>query len=131
VLSIAAVYNTEIATNIEIDWSFANAQIAWPHLSSNCRGAALARPLIVASRTPGDKVDCMKPIRLADVLELPVPERLKLVEAIWDSIAEIPEAIALSESQRAELERRFEDYEKNPDAGSPWPEVRARIVQRD
>lgn len=73
----------------------------------------------------------MKPIRLADVLELPVPERLKLVEAIWDSIAEIPEAIALSESQRAELERRFEDYEKNPDAGSPWPEVRARIVQRD
>jgi putative addiction module component (TIGR02574 family) len=72
----------------------------------------------------------MKPLRLADVLELPVPERLKLVEAIWDSIAEIPEAVVLNDAQRAELERRLEDYEKNPDAGSPWPDVRARIVQR-
>jgi putative addiction module component (TIGR02574 family) len=73
----------------------------------------------------------MKPIRLADVLELPVPERLKLVEAIWDSIAEIPEAVVLSDAQRVDLERRLEDYAKNPDAGSPWPDVRARIVQRD
>ena len=72
----------------------------------------------------------MKPVRLADVLELPVAERLKLVEAIWESITEVPDALELTEAQRAELDRRFDDYEKNPDAGSPWPDVKARILSR-
>lgn len=71
----------------------------------------------------------MKSIRLADVLELPVAERLRLVEAIWDSIADAPDGIELTESQRAELERRLDNYEKNPDAGSPWVEVKARILK--
>jgi putative addiction module component (TIGR02574 family) len=72
----------------------------------------------------------MKAIRLSDVLELSVAERLKVVEAIWDSIAEAPETLALTDAQRAELDRRLEEYEKNPDEGSPWPEVKARIVKR-
>jgi len=72
----------------------------------------------------------MKPISLSDVLELPVAERLKLVEAIWDCIAEAPDALQLTEAQRAELDRRLDDYEKNPEAGSPWPEVKARILKR-
>jgi len=72
----------------------------------------------------------MKPIRLSDVLELPVAERLKLVEAIWDSIAEAPDTLKLTEAQRAELDRRLDDYEKDPEAGSPWPEVKARILKR-
>jgi putative addiction module component (TIGR02574 family) len=70
----------------------------------------------------------MKSIRLSDVLELPVSERLKLVEAIWDSIADAPEALELSEAQRAELDRRLEEYERNPSAGSPWSDVKARIL---
>jgi putative addiction module component (TIGR02574 family) len=72
----------------------------------------------------------MKPIRLSDVLQLPVSERLKLVEAIWDSIAETPEALQLTEVQRAELDRRLDEYEKDPTAGSPWPDVKARILKR-
>lgn len=72
----------------------------------------------------------MKAIRMSDVLELPVAERLKLVEAIWDSIAEAPEALALTDSQRAELDRRLEDYESNPEEGSPWSEVKERILKR-
>jgi putative addiction module component (TIGR02574 family) len=71
----------------------------------------------------------MKEIRMSDVLELPVAERLKLVEAIWDSIAESAEAIPLTDEQRTELDRRFQDYEKDPEAGSPWPEVKARILK--
>jgi len=72
----------------------------------------------------------MKAIRISDVLELPVAERLKLVEAIWDSIAEAPDELALTDAQRAELDRRLEEYERNPDEGSPWPEVKARILKR-
>lgn len=72
----------------------------------------------------------MKPIRLSDVLELPVAERLKLVEAIWDSIAEVPDALELTPAQRAELEQRLDEYEKDPEAGAPWSEVKERILKR-
>ena len=71
----------------------------------------------------------MKSIRLSDILELSVSERLKLVEAIWDSIADAPEALELSDAQRAELDRRLEEYERNPDAGSPWSQVKARVLK--
>lgn len=72
----------------------------------------------------------MKPISLTDVLTLPVAERLKLVEAIWDSIAEFPEAIQLTPAQQAELDRRLDHYLSNPVSASPWPEVKARILNR-
>ncbi len=70
----------------------------------------------------------MKPIRLSDVLELPVEERLELVGDIWDSIAQVPDAVELTEAQRAELDRRLEAYRLDPGAGSPWAEVKARIL---
>jgi len=66
-------------------------------------------------------------VNLSEILELPVEQRLKLVETIWDSIAEFPEAIPLTEAQKRELDRRLEELERNPDAGSPWPEVRRRL----
>jgi len=72
----------------------------------------------------------MKPVRLSDVLELPVEERLELVGDIWDSIAQVPDAVELTEAQRAELDRRLEAYRLNPKAGSPWTEVKARILSR-
>jgi len=69
----------------------------------------------------------MKPITLEEVLRLPVAERIRIVEAIWDSIADSPEALDLSDEQKGELDRRLEALEKNPDAGSPWSEVRDRV----
>jgi putative addiction module component (TIGR02574 family) len=69
----------------------------------------------------------MARISVADILQLPVAERLRLVEAIWDSIVESPEAVELTDAQRAELDRRWEAFEDNPSEGSPWPKVRARI----
>ena len=45
-------------------------------------------------------------VNLSEVLQLPVEERLKLVEALWDSIAEFPEALELSAAQKQELDRR-------------------------
>jgi putative addiction module component (TIGR02574 family) len=72
----------------------------------------------------------MKPISIAEVLALPVDERLKLVETIWDSIAELPEALQLTQAQEAELDRRLDAFRRDPTAGSPWPEVKARILKR-
>ena len=47
-------------------------------------------------------------ISIADVLRLPVAERIRLVEDIWDSIAAVPEAVPLTAAQRRELDRRLE-----------------------
>lgn len=70
----------------------------------------------------------MKPISIAEVLALAVDERLKLAETIWDSIAELPDALQLTEAQERERDRRLDAYRKDPVAGSPWPEVKARIL---
>jgi putative addiction module component (TIGR02574 family) len=69
----------------------------------------------------------MKSITLEEVLQLPVPERIRIVGAIWDSIADALEALELSDEQKAELDHRLEDLEKSPGAGSTWTEARDRI----
>jgi len=69
----------------------------------------------------------MKQSLVADILELPVAERVRLVEAIWDSIAAAPEALPLTEWQREELDRRLAEFEADPDSGSTLEEVFARI----
>jgi putative addiction module component (TIGR02574 family) len=70
----------------------------------------------------------MKAVRLSDVLELPVSERLALVGEIWDSIAAAPDGLELTAEQRTELDSRIEAYRQDPTAGSPWAEVKARII---
>ena len=69
----------------------------------------------------------MSTLAKADILSLSVPERIQLVEDIWDSIAEVPEQVPLSEEQKAEIDRRLDAYHRNPKKGSPWGMVRERI----
>ena len=69
----------------------------------------------------------MGEMSISELLKLPVAERIKLVEAIWNSIAAAPEALKLTQAEREELDRRWEAYERDPSLGSPWAEVRARI----
>ena len=64
---------------------------------------------------------------LAEILRLSVDERIQLAQDIWDSIAAVPEAISLTDAQRAELDRRLAAYEENPDEGIPWEEFRKQF----
>ena len=66
----------------------------------------------------------------ADILNLSVSERIQLVEDIWDSIAEVPEAIPLTDQQKEELDRRLKEYHKDPTQGSTWNVVRETIRKR-
>lgn len=63
----------------------------------------------------------------AEILELPPSERLQLLEAIWDSLTEVPEAIPVSPEIREELDRRLESYYRSPDAARPWDEIRDHL----
>jgi putative addiction module component (TIGR02574 family) len=71
----------------------------------------------------------MKSITVNDLLNMPVAERLRLVEDLWDSIAEVPEKVELSDAQRKELDERLEKYHRDPEAGSPWEDVKKRILE--
>ncbi|MGH9783757.1 MAG: addiction module protein [Terriglobia bacterium] len=69
----------------------------------------------------------MKQELVAEILALPVQERVRLVEAIWDSISAFPEALPLTQWQREELDRRLAEFEADPEAGSTLEDVFARI----
>ena len=69
----------------------------------------------------------MKRELVAEILALPVQERVRLVEAIWDSVSAVPDALPLTEWQRAELDRRLAEFEADPNAGATLEEVFARI----
>ena len=49
--------------------------------------------------------------------KLPVAERIKLVEELWDSIASDQKALPLTDEQKAELDRRLDAYEADGNRG--------------
>lgn len=58
---------------------------------------------------------------------VPLDERVRLVEDLWDSIAADQAALPLTDEQRAELDRRLDAYEADRDPGRPAKEVIAEI----
>ena len=69
----------------------------------------------------------MSSLAKSDILSLSVAERIQLAEDIWDSVAESPESVMLSDHEKEELDRRLDAYHQNPTEGSPWGMVRERI----
>ena len=57
-------------------------------------------------------------------------ERLRLIEELWESLRESPEAIPLTDAQREELDRRLDDLERSGPEGIPWEEVLQQIRTR-
>jgi putative addiction module component (TIGR02574 family) len=69
-------------------------------------------------------------ISAADTLDLPISERIQLVMEIWESIAECPDEVELTDATRELPRRRLEAHRAHPNAGSPWEEVKARLLSR-
>ncbi|RQP26820.1 addiction module protein [Albitalea terrae] len=63
----------------------------------------------------------------AALFELPVAERLELVEDLWDSIADEIDAQPVPEAVVRELRERMARYDANPESGIPWEEVKRRL----
>jgi putative addiction module component (TIGR02574 family) len=61
---------------------------------------------------------------LAKVSSLSPTDRLELIGAVWDTLS--PHDLLVTDAERALLDARLADMERNPDDQSPWPEVRAR-----
>lgn len=69
----------------------------------------------------------MSNISVADILGLPVQERIHLVELIWESIAAFPQAIEVSAELASDLSARLSEFERNPEAGYAWDQVKAQL----
>ena len=65
-----------------------------------------------------------------DFSHLSTDERLQLLEELWESLCETPEALPLTDAQREELDRRLEEIDHEGFVGIPWDEVLQRIRSR-
>lgn len=70
----------------------------------------------------------MGKITATDTLNLSIPERIQLVEDIWDRIAAEADSVELSEDEKKIIDERLEAHHRNPELGSPWGGVLKRIV---
>lgn len=63
---------------------------------------------------------------LADAASLSVSERLRLVQALWDSL---PENVLPTPNTeiKSEYDRRMGNYRQNPDSGMTLDELRRRL----
>jgi putative addiction module component (TIGR02574 family) len=68
----------------------------------------------------------MHPI-LPQLLDLGVPEKLELVEALWESIAVTPEELPVHDWQKEELAARKAAFMEHPETAVSWEEARERI----
>ena len=67
---------------------------------------------------------------IANIRTLPIVERLRLVEDIWDSIAADQRILMMTDEQRAELDRRLDAYESDGIKGRAASVVIADIRKR-
>jgi putative addiction module component (TIGR02574 family) len=65
-----------------------------------------------------------------DIEKLSPEQRLELLEQLWESLSEMPEAVPMTDAQREELDRRLDDLDREGPVGIPWNEVLDRIRSR-
>ena len=67
---------------------------------------------------------------LNQIVALSIQDRIRLVQAILDSIAAEQVHPDLTDFQKQELDRRIDDSEANPDNVLTWEEVKASVKAR-
>jgi putative addiction module component (TIGR02574 family) len=66
---------------------------------------------------------------LAEIMQLTAKERRNLIEELLAAVEE-DEAFALTPEQKAEIDRRIAEHERDPSSAVPWEEVRDRLLAR-
>lgn len=68
---------------------------------------------------------------LNELLKLTPAERIELAEDLWDSVAANPQDLPpLTAQERAEIDRRLAEHERDPETAVSWEEVRARLIAK-
>ena len=64
------------------------------------------------------------------IFDLSPPEKLQLVQDLWDDLAATPSEIPVHDWQKEELARRKANLMNRPASGLSWDEVKRRIRSR-
>lgn len=69
----------------------------------------------------------MSMLAKSGILSLSISERIQIAEDIWDSVAETPDAVPMTDAKRSALDERLEAYHESPEAGVSWEAARERF----
>lgn len=64
-------------------------------------------------------------IKMQEILELSVADRISMIEKIWDSIN--PDDVQISESHEQELDRRLKRFEKGETSFVSWNDIKSEL----
>jgi len=67
---------------------------------------------------------------VVSVFDLSPPEKLQLVEDLWDDLAATSSEVPVHEWQKEELARRKVNLLSKPASGLSWEEVKRRVRSR-
>lgn len=66
----------------------------------------------------------------SDFKELPIEDKIRLAQDLWDEIGDHEAALALTPEQEAEFDARYQRYTENPGSAIPLAEALARYERR-
>jgi len=67
---------------------------------------------------------------IPEIIKLSTPEKILLIEDLWDSIASDESAVPVPQSHMEELDRRLKKYESAPGTLLSLEELRKRVERR-
>jgi putative addiction module component (TIGR02574 family) len=67
---------------------------------------------------------------LTEIESWPIEDRIRLVQEVWDRLADQGHEPEISGEMRAEIDRRLAAHEANPEAAIPWEQVEAEALSR-
>ena len=67
---------------------------------------------------------------MKDILSRSTAEKILLVEAIWDNIAEESNSMPISEEQLNLVKERVAAYKKNPSKVKSWEDVKKSYLKK-
>jgi putative addiction module component (TIGR02574 family) len=72
----------------------------------------------------------MVKIDMDAIRRLSVPERVRLVQDIWDSLQPTARDLPLTEEQQALIDRRLDDHRRDRESAVSWEELQTRLESR-
>lgn len=72
----------------------------------------------------------MRAIDIPEIAHLSTPEKILLVEDLWDSIASDKSIVPVPQSHLEELDSRLKSYEADPGNLLPLEELQVRVERR-
>ncbi len=73
--------------------------------------------------------DAAGPI-IASFRKLPSAEKIRLVQQLWDEIADDVSHLPITSAQMNLLNERIDEHEVNPDDSEPWEHARDEILRK-